>query len=214
MAASSLYPRGTTLFREGDTIRTVYLVLSGVISLRSFQNGHEQLVALRTPGWLLGAAQAVRGDTHMANAVAMTRCELSALDVHQFHRLRRTDADLRDRLQRMLADEVAEQFRRAAAAAGANCLARLQHMVSDLFHSNGQRRADGSVRLMLDLSVTDLANLVGVGREHLSRMLPRLAAENMLVRERGWFIAPAGSPLLTHAGGSVKSRLSATRVGD
>jgi CRP-like cAMP-binding protein len=196
MGPPSCYPKGTILFREGDPIRSVYLVLSGVMSLRSFQAGREVLVAVRTAGWLLGAASAIHGAAHLATAVAMTPCELRPMSDRDFGRFRRTDAEFRERLQEMLAEEVAEQFARAAAVAGGDCQARLEHLLASLFRASGQQRPDGSVRLTLDLSVTDLANLVGVGREYISRLLPKLSATGVLVRERDWFVATPDSRLL------------------
>lgn len=209
MGPPSWYPKGTRLFRSGDEVRILYLVVSGVVSLLTNREGRDFLGGLRTPGWLLGAAPAIIGHRHGATAVAMTPCELRLLAVEDFRLLRTSNPAVSAWLQEALSREVVAQFNRAASIVSGDCRDRVQELMVDLFACGAQVRPDGSERLTLDLSVTDLAALVGTGREWVSRLLRVLSDESVLSQEKGWFVTPAGSPWLA----TIAGRREAVRHG-
>ena len=92
--------------------------------------------------------------------------------------------------------EVLDQLQRSAATAAGDCRDRVQHLFADLFAAVGAMQPDGSARLPIVLTVTDVAMLVGAAREHVSRLLTCLERDGVFTRSKGWLSVPATSPWL------------------
>jgi CRP-like cAMP-binding protein len=190
------YPVGATVTRGGQPVRTLHFITSGVIRLTVARDGDDVFVAVRTPGWLLGAVPAILGVTHTTTGVALTDCELRPLSIAEFDHIRQANHAVGRWLQVMLAREVSEQLSRGAALVGAAGRARVEQLLVELFAAASVEREDGSRKLAFDLTVTDFANLVASGREPVSRIFTALAREAVIGRDRGWLVVPGRSPLL------------------
>lgn len=192
------FPPGFTLFREGAEIRTVYLLTSGVVKMLESVDGQNILVGIRTPNWLIGVAAAIRGDRHVATIAALSDCEVRPLAIDALHRLRRTDTAVCLWLQDRLCEELLDQLRRCATlASDRHGEARLERLVVDLFGAASTQRADGSWKLTLSLTVTELGTLIGFGREWTSKILGKWRLNGVLEKHHGWFVIPATSRLVT-----------------
>jgi CRP-like cAMP-binding protein len=190
------YPKGVPLFRQGDEVRSLLLLVDGIVTLHVPHDGAEALVGVRTAGWLLGAAPAVCGRRHRTIARTMTPCDLRPLGIDAFHRMRLADPAMSDALQDRLGQEVIEQVDRAAVLFAGDARERARQALVELFAAAGVERPDGSVRLSIAVSVTDLASFAASDRGHISRLVAALAEEKLLVREKDWFVIPARSPWL------------------
>ena len=196
MGPSVTYPKGSLIFRQGDVVQALYLIVAGVTSLCALHNGRDVLTAVRGPRSLLGVTAAIRGGRHPATSVTMTPCDLRILSVDDFHNLRKGNLAVGEWLQLILAEEAAEQLRRAVLLTAGDCRSRLEQLFGDLFRVSAEMRSDRSVRLTLDVSVTQVADLVAASRERVCRVLSAMAGEAVLIRKQGWFVAPPGSPLI------------------
>jgi len=96
----------------------------------------------------------------------------------------------------MLATDIFAHTARNAAVAERSTRSLIEELFVELMEAAGRRINDGGMRLVLQLSVVDLAGLVGASREHVARELAELEAEGCLVKVNGWFVAPPGSSIL------------------
>lgn len=152
------------------------------------------LDAVRTAGWLLGAVAALTDGRYEGKVLAMTDCVLRPLAKDAFDQALHTISVSRW-LNDLLASDVRAQMRRTTAIAERSLPMTLEVLFSELLAAAGRVRADGAIRLDLQLSVTAVSKLVGASREHTSRSLGELDATGTVVRRGGWFVAPRGSPL-------------------
>jgi CRP-like cAMP-binding protein len=205
LGPETVYPPGTKLFRPDTPTRCVYLLNSGVVMIMALHDGREELMGLRTAGWLLGVPPAVRGRSHVATGITLTACEVCTLSLDDFRRLRTQEPEFADWIQQMLAAQAMEQFGRAASLIVAGSDSRLEWLFVELFRACGQQRDDGSYRLRTAVSVTQVADLILASRPWTSRTLSDWEAHGVLRRDRGWFVVPPGSPLI----GRISSSLTA-----
>jgi CRP-like cAMP-binding protein len=92
MGPTGEYSPGTTLFRQGEPVRTLYLIEDGFVKLtRAEESGHDVLIGVRSPGWLLGAASALLERPHPITAETVSACTLRRLATSDYLRLLRTD---------------------------------------------------------------------------------------------------------------------------
>jgi CRP-like cAMP-binding protein len=200
------YRRDQVLYIEGETIRDVSLLQSGIVRVSVADRSHDVCVALRTPGWLIGATSAVTGSRHLSTVCAMSDCLVHRIPVDDFHQRRGLNTDLSSAIQQMFASELHWQNERAARIGARQHRGALEHLLRELFAAAGSAKSDGSVWLEIGLSVTDIAAMIGVTRPWAAVLLAELGETGALSRRKGRLIAPNGSFLLsTHAATTVKT---------
>jgi CRP-like cAMP-binding protein len=189
-------PDGAVVFRKGDPLQSVYLVVSGAVLVLASGINEDGLVAVRAAGGLLAAIPATRGRrVHAATAVALGTCQLRHVPVIDFLALRERDLTASLCIGELLAAAAIEQFEWLVAVSGADLHARLLHVLVVLFRSGSVDRPDGSVRLRFSITRTLLARCVSAERESVVRLLAKLEREGLVVRENGWLVVPATSPV-------------------
>jgi CRP/FNR family transcriptional regulator len=198
MGQECRYPSGTVLFDQGNRIESVYLVSAGVVRLTRRQNHRDVLVALRPPGWLLAGNGALVGreGQHISTATTASVCALRTMSSTSFRKLVEADRLVGQWVLQMFARETQEQLIRFAALLGAGGRSRVERVLVELFSAAHEKRPDGGLSLALGLTAQDLADIVSLTREQTSRILANLRDDGTVLRARGRFIVPAGSPLL------------------
>jgi len=183
----------SVLYRQGQPIQTIFLVVSGIVQAISRDRGDEVPVAFRTAGSVLGAVPALLGHQHIATARTWTTCVLSSVDVVTFHDLRQTNARVARWLQALLAQEARDYFVRARMFMQEGMEKRFEYLLADLMRIAGELRPDGTLVLRLPTTVEELAGMLGTRRESLSRLLLRLEGQGTIMRKDRWIVVPGTS---------------------
>lgn len=195
MTAPAAFPPGVVLFSAGDAPRTLYLIEHGTVKLTASENGgRDVLVAFRHTGWLLGAAAVAAGGTHVVTARTVTPCALRSISTTQLCGLMKADRAVSAWLLRMLARECVSQVEQLTLF-GNGGLERLQQFFGLLLRTATVPLANGATRLALPLSIDDVCQSVGLGREQVTRLLKQLEERGDLARDKGWFVFPKGSSI-------------------
>ncbi|GHC73983.1 cyclic nucleotide-binding domain-containing protein [Limoniibacter endophyticus] len=79
--------RGTTLFQEGDTSDSAYLVMHGGIDLMRAHGDQEFTVESVSSGALIDEMALITRMTRSASAITRTNCELMRIGRSQFRRI-------------------------------------------------------------------------------------------------------------------------------
>jgi CRP/FNR family transcriptional regulator len=188
-------PVGSVLFRQGSRPETVFVIVRGVVKhVRAEAGSRETLVALRTPMSLVGSSASVADQTHLTTASTLTTCVVRTLGSQLFRSNLESNKDFSLYVHRLHAAESREQILRASqfAVCAADRLARLlRHFVKSGFTTQwGQY-----TRLDVPLNREEIGDMIGVRREHVSRVLSQLEAEGLVSRRDHWILIPASSPL-------------------
>jgi len=169
---------GDVLFHQGDENQGVFVVASGLFAQRILhENGTDVIVALAGPGDTLGARAFLRNSPHATTAMALVPSSVCAI--------RRQDA------VRLTRDAPAAHM-----ALVACCLKALDRSHVDLLHNSALgtrarlaalllrfcdgRATVGPVLIQVPLSRPDLAGILGILPESLSRLLRQLREEGLL----------------------------------
>lgn len=79
------YPRGTTIFLEGQVPHGVYLLCSGRVKLSTYsEQGKAIILRFADPGELLGLSAAIAGSPHEKTARAVENCTISFIKTKDF----------------------------------------------------------------------------------------------------------------------------------
>jgi hypothetical protein len=145
------YPPDTTLFQEGERPRFVYFIESGAIRLNRRQNARDVLVAVRSPGWVLGSTSVILGVEHGATARTLTVCELSCISRGVFQRSLDSNIIFCRWLLNSIASESYEQMQRGAGMLVSTGRDRIEALLVELFAAGFERLSDGALQLSMGI---------------------------------------------------------------
>jgi CRP-like cAMP-binding protein len=173
------FPRGHTVFAEGEPGDRLYIIISGKVKIgqRSL-DGQENLLIIMGPSDMFGEMSIFDPSPRTASATTITEVRAVSMD--------------RNALRAWIADrpEIAEQLLRVLARR----LRRTNNNLADLFFTDVPGRVakqlmqlaqrfgtqeDGALRVTHDLTQEEIAQLVGASRESVNRALAEFA-------HRGW----------------------------
>jgi CRP/FNR family transcriptional regulator len=191
------YPAGVRLFGQGDRVRDLFLIDEGFVKLTLLSpGGTDLIVGLRTTGWLLGAGNAVLGRAFQTTAETISPCELRALELTDFNRLRDQPA-VSAWTQRMQAREWLDQVALMRLLGGRGPQQRVEALLLTLARASSNGDVDRDFKLNLPLKHYEMAQMVNLSPEHFSRVLRALETQSVILRDRGWIVIPSKSPLFS-----------------
>jgi len=176
-------PAGRILFREGDSADGFYVVLEGKVKVYKLSpDGRQQTLHVFTPGQAFAEAAMFAGETFPAWAETLSESRLAF-----FPRDRFVDGLSENPALAMgMIASLAKLCRQMAGLVGQITLndaaGRVARYLTDLARRKGVPLEEGqSVRL--DLPKGELASLLNVAPETLSRALSRLAGQGLLAMD-------------------------------
>ena len=182
----TVYPRATDLFSQGLLPQGVFCVHSGLVKLINLAaDGKELIVGLRSSGWILGAASVVIQKPYPVTAVTLTCCAVHYVPSMEFLRFVRLNPEFSGDLVRLLSCEVNDQTNQLVRLGTLKARQRLEQLLLQMVPSTkGQKE----MRLKLPLKLEEIAQLIAIKPEHLSRVLKQIEDEGIIRRHKGWII--------------------------
>jgi CRP-like cAMP-binding protein len=179
---------GTTLFRQGDPADTFYLLVEGMVELRARPPGRRayRTVELVVPSCTFGDEALLGEGSYLASARVVTSARILALQRPAFEMLSSTHPDIALGVLRCAAGCLVNTLRRAAILTQAPADVGLRMLLKELStkgEENGDRVADGGVPVRI--THAQLAGVLHVSRETVSRMLSQLASSGAVEVGRG-----------------------------
>jgi CRP-like cAMP-binding protein len=189
LVAGQKYPAGIELLRQGDIAPDVWIIDDGVVKLVYLdEDGRQLTVGIRLKGCILGSASVILGQPSPVAAFTMTPCCLQRLDAPTFLEMVTGNSALSLWLHRMHSQEVFDQLVSNTQASTLSARQRLERLVVQLLQPLADNVQSVDIRVPMPFSHRDLAGLVGITPEHLSRLLRQLTDEGLIRRKKGWII--------------------------
>lgn len=174
LAPSQQCPPGTELFQQGASATDVYLIDQGLVKLTYLTaDGRELIVGLRLSGSALGLEPVMLGEQQPVSAVTLTRCSLRRVPASLFRKVAETDVGLCHRLLREHCREMLDQIDQLAGL-GLSAKERLERLLAHLATVADETDRGKSKRVEPLLKNREIAQLIGVTPQHLSRLLKKM----------------------------------------
>ncbi len=175
--------RGAHLFRQGDELKSLYVVRSG--SVKAYidsEDGCEQTVAFHFPGDLLGF-DAIAGEAHQSSAVALETTAICSIPYARLTAVAIEVPALWNELMRAAAMQLIDKQSHALLLGQKSAQARFATFL--LFISN-RFAARGCSRTEFNLSMSrqEIANYLAVAVETISRLFSDLQRRGVLEVDR------------------------------
>jgi CRP/FNR family cyclic AMP-dependent transcriptional regulator len=174
---------GTTLYRQGDPAETLYLVVRGSVELRARPPGRRVYRTVEVIGERCTVGdEALLGEaTYFTSARVQETAQILALSVPEFERLSTGRSDIALALLRCSGSCLIQTVRRSAILTQAPADVALELLLRELSTDAREGTRPGSIRI----THAQLAGLLHLSRETVSRMLGQMAAAGMVELSRG-----------------------------
>lgn len=170
---------GSPLAHEGAPLQSLYVVRCGSLKcVRTLEDGYEQVTALALPGDVLGF-EGLHCGRHAVTGIALEVSTAYALPLSSLPLLRVQCPELDDAWQRALSRRLAHASATADMLAAVASEVRLARFVLWL-SARAEALGWSSRRLRLTLCRRDLASLLGVAHETVSRSFTMMAEAGLL----------------------------------
>ena len=187
IARQKRYRAGETIFFEGDDVKYLGNVVSGVVKLgKLLPDGRQQIVGLQFASDFLGCAFKGKATCH---AEAATDVELCIFPREPFKTLMNDIHDLKDRLFANTIDELdaAREWllllgRHSAREKVARFLLMIARRIPNI--GCGADKEVDAIRFNLPLSRADIADFLGLTIETVSRQITRLKTDGLIEVEQ------------------------------
>lgn len=185
------YPKGVELFAQGRMVEEVSYLVGGWVKLVEVDaEGHELIVHLASAGTWLGSAAAVANLPTPVSAVTCTSARIAAMSTTVFGALLGGDPEFSRQVHQAHAHALCRQMRQMLRLGALSSRQRLQYVIREFIGLDGQRRTKRGIRVTMPLLRRELAQLIAVTPEHLSRLLKDMEIDGLIQRDSGWISVP------------------------
>jgi len=177
---TSTYPAGAVLFVEGQTPRGVYLLCKGRVKLAmTSMDGKSIILRIVEAGELIGVNSAIMGKPYELTAETLEPCQVNFLNRDAFLKLIRDHREISENVTKQLSSDYGAacvQIRSLGLARTASeKIARFL-----LEWSAKGRETNQGLRMNLPLTHEEIAEVVGVSRETVTRTLSELKSKSLI----------------------------------
>ena len=168
-------PKDAWVFRKGDAVRAVFLVLKGEVRLSRFAKDGSEIALHRAGRGEFFAEAALNASRYQCNAIASQASALLAFPAGKVRELLAKDSEFAQQWVALLARQLHATRARLERLALKSAAERVLHYL----HTEGR---GPRFEVALDGSVKDLAKELGLTHESLYRTLARLEQDGVIVR--------------------------------
>jgi len=173
------YAKGGSVFRRGDAVRAVFLVLEGEVRLSRFAKDGSEIVLHRAGRGDFFAEAALNTPRYHCSAIASQPTTLLALPATALRKLLMEDPEFAQQWVTLLAGQLHNARARLERLALKSAAERVLHYL----HTEGK---GPRTEVHLPGTVRDLARELGLTHESLYRTLRRMEHDGTIVRKQNW----------------------------
>ncbi len=169
---SRQYLPGDVIFHEGDECRGVHCIESGLVGIRKMDaGGNEVLLRLNHPGDTMGYRSFLAGNDHNNSAEALEPSVICLVSGGTVRSLLEKNPTLGLRFLKHAARDLDDAEEKVLQSTTLPVRARFAHLLLVLKERYGVAGEDGALVLELPLSRQDMAAMIGIRPESMSRTI-------------------------------------------
>jgi CRP-like cAMP-binding protein len=167
------FRRAETIFSESQPGGSLYVVMSGRIKIfGSSSQGRSKTFAFLEPGDFFGEMSLLDDEVRSASASALEDSVLIMLKREDFKKLILTRPAMAEAVLKTIAQRLRRANKEIEALSFNNVLGRIAQILLDLSDRYGKKTDEG-IRIDMNLSHKELAEMAGTAREVISRVISR-----------------------------------------
>ena len=190
------YPKGTSLFLEGDSASGVYTLCRGKIKMSTHSaDGRALILRISGPGEWLGLSAVIAGRTHEATAEVIENCQINFVRKQDFLRFIREYPDAGLSALRQLSVDYQHAYTQICSlglsSSVSDKLAKLlMTWCADRSAATGTELNGSPIKLKLTFSHEEIAEMIGTSRETVTRMLKDFRERGLITLKGADLVIP------------------------
>ena len=185
------FPKGTTIFNEGEPGDRLYIIVDGKIKLaRHAPDGRENLLSVMGPSDMFGELSIFDPGPRTSSAVCVTEVTCATMDSTMLREWIDNHPEISQQLLRVLARRLRRTNASLADLIFTDVPGRVAKTLLQLANRFGVHEG-GALRVNHDLTQEEIAQLVGASRETVNKALATFA-------HRGWIRLEGKSVLIVN----------------
>ena len=175
--------RGDFLFRNGDRVRSLYVVKTG--SVKSFApspEGGEQVLGFHLPGEIIGL-DAIEKDAHACSAKVLETSAICEIPFGRLEELTSSIPSLQHQMYRLLSKEISHDTDMLLLLGKKSAEERLAAFLVSMSRRL-QKRGLSPTDFYLSMSRHEIGNYLGLAVETVSRLFTRFQDEGLMLVDR------------------------------
>jgi CRP-like cAMP-binding protein len=181
-------PAGQVLFRAGESGDSCYRVEDGLLKVTMVSgSGAERILAFLGQGAIVGELSVIDELPRSATVVAVRNAALSSLSRAEFEAFADKHPAVYKSLVGLIARRLRETDRVVAASSFLSLKGRVARTMLELAEHFGQEVAPGRIVIRQKLWQNDLAAMVGIARENVTRVLNDWQRRKLVSRLSGYY---------------------------
>jgi CRP/FNR family transcriptional regulator len=185
-----IYPPHTEILRQGMPSNAVYYIKTGTVKLLwSDKDGHELIAGLRHQNWFIGAPSVLLNKPYSFTVKTITECKVRCISTENFLKLINSNFDFTLHLLKMLSQEIYNHGKKIVIFGCVPAKERLRSLLRNFIESM-EHNMDfhNKMKVHLPLKHRELAQVMAVTPEHLSRILKEFEEIKVIKREKDGII--------------------------
>lgn len=182
--------KGEHLFFDKEPAKTLYAVVSGLVTLYTVDSqGEKKVIFILDQGKLINEVM-LQGEKDSINCEIFEDAQVLCFDKQDFQRIMEQDCMLAKGIMDSLAIKVRRLYRQLKnTPSSVRSDKRIAAKLWKLSRDYGVPYGDGT-KINMDLSITYLADMLGARRETVSRQLKALAEQGLIRIDAGQMVIP------------------------
>ncbi len=178
---ATAYPEGAVLFVEGQTPSGIFLLCKGTVKLLvNSPSGKKMIVELAEPGEVLGLSATISGEPYEVTAETSERCQINFVKREHFLRLLKDNGEACFKVAELLSEkyhDACNELRSLGLSHSAH--EKLANLLLE-WSSKNDEGGKPETRLRLRLTHEEIANMIGISRETVTRLLTEMKKRQIL----------------------------------
>jgi CRP-like cAMP-binding protein len=175
------YQPGETLFSQGDPGSGVFCIKSGLIGIRRVDvHGNSVLLRLSSAGSTIGYRTFLTREAHANSTEALTASVVCYIPRPQVEKLLKANPLLGERFLQHFTRDAVELENDYVRSMTMGMKSRFLHIMLVFYERYGYRDENGNATMVLPVRRGELAEMVGVRPESISRLIDKLQTDNVM----------------------------------
>jgi CRP/FNR family transcriptional regulator len=172
------FKKGENLFREGETVKGMYFIYSGLVKVhKKWRDDKELILRFAKQGAIVGHRGLGSDTIYPVSATVLTNTDICFVDLNFFMSTLKVNPGYLFELMMFFAVELKESERRMRNLAHMNTKGRIIQSLINLNHKFG---SDGDGFVDIEISRQDFASYAGTTYETLFKIMNELVEERLI----------------------------------
>ncbi len=183
------YQPHTEILRQDNPSNAVYYIKNGVVKLIwSDKEGNELIAGLRHQNWFIGAPSALLNKPYSFTVKTITECKMRCISTENFLNLINSNYEFSLHLLKMLSHEIYNHGRKIVIFGCVSARDRLRYLLRNFIEKIENNINFRDFKIHFPLTHKEIAQIIAVTPEHLSRLLGDLEKQKIIKREKDGII--------------------------